>query len=402
MSLYEVTPVTVADYKRRARRILPRFLFDLVEGGANDEETLGRNRNDFGRLALRQRVMRDVSNMSTETTFVGEKVHMPVALAPVGMAGMFARRGEVQAARGANRAGIPFICSTMSLCSVEEIQSAVQQPFWFQLYMMRDRDFVQRLLQRAWNANCQTLVFTVDMPLLGWRWRDLRNGMIGGGLAASISKTVQIAASPWWAYDVGLRGTPHTVGNLLIEHGAPTILNAHRDFIDNQFDRTVTWKDIMWLRDQWAGKLVIKGVLEPDDALAAVDAGADGIIVSNHGGRQLGGVNSSLSKLPAIVNTVGANCEVFLDGGVRSGLDVIKAVALGAQGVTMGRPWVYALAAAGEDGVANLLDTFQQEIAYAMVLMGVNRIDELSVEHLDEWQDHLTPSKPYQHGGDLL
>lgn len=401
MSMYDVVPVTVDDYKRRARRRLPHFLFNMLEGGANDEETLGRNRNDFGRLALRQRVMRNVADMSTETTLAGQKVNMPVALSPVGMAGMFARRGEVQGASGAKRGGVPFTCSTMSLCSVEEIQTAIEHPFWFQLYMMRDREFILGLLQRAWNAHCYTLVFTVDMPLLGWRWRDLRNGMMGGGMAATISKNLQMATKPRWVYDVGIRGQPHTVGNLLAEHGAPTILDANRDFIGNQFDQTVTWKDIAWLRDQWPGNLLIKGVLEADDARAAVDAGADGVIVSNHGGRQLDGVNSSIRKLPEVVSAVGAATEVLMDGGVRSGIDVVKALALGARGVMIGRPWIYALAAAGEDGVARLLETFQKEIAYAMVFLGVNRLDEITGEHLEEWWEHLKPGRYYQHSGKL-
>ncbi len=402
MSLYDVVPVTVGDFKRRARRRLPNFMFNMVEGGANDEETLGRNRHDFGRLALRQRVLRDVSSVSTETTLADERVQLPVALAPIGMAGMFARRGEVQAALGAKRAGVPFTCSTVSLCSVEEIQTGVQGPFWFQLYMMRDREFIQSLLQRAWNAGCRTLMFTVDMPLLGWRWRDIRNGMMGGGLAANISKNLQIAARPFWAYDVGLKGQPHTVGNLRTEHGCPTIMNASRDFIANQFDRSVTWKDITWIRDQWSGKLLIKGVMETDDARAAVDVGADGVIVSNHGGRQLDGVSSTISKLPGIAESVGSQVEVMIDGGVRSGIDVVKAVALGARGVMIGRPWIYALAAAGEGGVSRLLDTFQQEIAYAMVLMGVNRLEDISSDHLEDWRDHLSPRKPCQHDGNLL
>ncbi len=383
MSIYDVIPVSVADYRRRAKRRLPGFLFHYVDGGANDEDTLAANVSDFRRFRLKQRVMRDVDGVDTSTTLAGHRSAIPVALAPVGMAGMFARRGETQGARAAKSVGIPFTASTVGICPVEEIAAATGEPFWFQLYMLRDRDLVLKLLQRAQAAGCDTLVFTVDLAVAGMRLRDYRNGMLGGGLAGKLSQLAQIVSSPLWAVDVGLRGKPHNFGNLRDVVPDPDDLNAYKAFIDSQFDPTVTWEDIAWLRSVWKGKLLIKGVLEADDARAAVDTGADGVIVSNHGGRQLDGVASSITKLAEVAAAVGNSTEVYLDGGVRSGIDVVKALALGANGVLIGRPWVYAMAACGETGVTNLLRLFQQEIAVAMALMGVKTIEEITTDLIE-------------------
>jgi L-lactate dehydrogenase (cytochrome) len=383
MSLYDVVPVTVEDYRRRARRRLPRFLFDYAEGAANSERTAALNEADFAGLRLKQRVMRDVSRVDTGATLAGERAAMPVALAPVGMAGLYARRGEAQAARAAARVGVPFTASTVGICPVEEIRRASDNPFWFQLYMLRDRDFVLEMLGRARAAGCSTLVFTVDLPVAGMRLRDYRNGMLGGGLAGRLSKLAQLLGSPLWIYDVGLRGRPHSFGNLSHKVADPENLATYKAFVDSQFDPAVTWRDIRWLRQHWQGRILIKGIMEADDARAAVDAGADGIVVSNHGGRQLDSVASSVSKLPAVVEAVGGQVEVLLDGGVRSGLDVVKATALGASGVMLGRPWVYALAARGERGVADLLGVLQQEVATAMALMGVNRLADIGPQHLE-------------------
>ena len=290
MSIYDVIPVSVADYRRRARRRLPGFLFHYIDGGANDEDTLAANVSDFRRYRLQQRVMRNVDSVDTAATLAGRVARMPVALAPVGMAGMFARRGEVQAARAASRAGIPFTASTVGICPVEEIAAATGEPFWFQLYMLRDRDLVRQLLERARGAGCDVLAFTVDLPVPGMRLRDYRNGMLGGGIPGKLSQLAQIASSPLWAVDVGLRGGPLNFGNLRDVVPDPDDLNVYKAFIDAQFDPTVTWEDIAWLRSVWQGKLLIKGVLEADDARAAVDAGADGVIVSNHGARRRCGV----------------------------------------------------------------------------------------------------------------
>ncbi|GAA0687863.1 FMN-dependent L-lactate dehydrogenase LldD [Marinobacterium maritimum] len=383
MSIFNVNPVTVDDYRRLARRKLPRFLFDYLDGGANAEATLAANVNDFDRYRLKQRVMRNVDNIDTSTKLAGFDAAMPVALAPVGMAGMYARRGETQGARAADAQGIPFTCSTLGICSVEEITAATGKPIWFQLYMLRDRDVIQSLLKRAEAAGVTTLLFTVDLPLPGMRLRDYRNGMIGTNLCSKLSKTAQLAYSPRWIMDVGIKGKPHTIGNLSEVVPDPDDLNEYKAFIDSQFDTSVTWEDIAWLRSIWPGKLIIKGVMEVEDAQAAVNAGADGVVVSNHGGRQLDSVASSITKLPAIAQAVGDQCEVYIDSGIRSGIDVVKAVALGAQGVLIGRPWIYAMAGAGEQGVKDLLATFQNEIRTAMALMGVNSLAELTPELLE-------------------
>ena len=383
MSIYDVTPVSVADYRQRAKRRLPGFLFHYIDGGANDEDTMAANVSDFRHYRLKQRVMRNVDGVDTSTTLAGRPASMPLALAPVGMAGMFARRGETQGARAAKVANIPFTSSTVGICPVEEVAAATGEPFWFQLYMLRDRDLILKLLERAQSAGCDTLAFTVDLPVAGMRLRDYRNGMLGGGIPGKLSQLAQIVSSPLWAVDVGLRGKPHNFGNLREVVPDPDDLDAYKAFIDSQFDPTVTWEDIAWLRSVWKGKILIKGVLEADDARAAVDTGADGIIVSNHGGRQLDGVASSISKLAGVAAAVGDRTEVYLDGGVRSGIDVVKAVGMGARGVLIGRPWVFAMAACGEAGITDLLALFQREISTAMTLMGVNTIDEINSDLIE-------------------
>ena len=383
MSIYDVTPISPRDFQRRAKWRLPRFLYDYIAGGANDEDTVAVNTADFRRYHLKQRVMRNVDGIDTSTTMAGHPANMPVALAPVGMAGMMAQRGETQGARAAKSAGIPFTTSTVGICPVEEVQAAIGQPFWFQLYMLRERDLVLKLLERARAAGCDTLAFTVDLPVAGMRLRDYRNGMLDGGALGKLSQLAQIVSSPLWAVDVGLKGKPHNFGNLSDLVPDPNDLNAYKAFVDSQFDPTVTWEDIAWLRGVWQGKLLIKGVLEADDAGAAADVGADGVIVSNHGGRQLDGVASSISKLPAVAEAVGGQIEVYMDGGVRSGIDVVKALALGARGVLIGRPWVYAVAASGEAGLTSMLDVFQREIDTAMALMGVTRIDQITSDLIE-------------------
>ncbi|WP_232059233.1 L-lactate dehydrogenase [Kineobactrum salinum] len=398
MSVYDVVPVTVADYRRLAMRRLPRFLFDYIDGGANDEITLAANTSAFRALRLKQRVMRDVSSVDTSTLLFGRQASMPLALAPVGMAGMFARRGEVQAARAAQRVGVPFTSSTVGICPLEEIRVATSQPFWFQLYMLRDRDFIGELLERAERAGCETLAFTIDLPLPGLRLRDFRNGMLGGGWPGKLSRLAQLAISPGWAWDVGIRGRPHSFGNLADKVANPEDLDAYKAFVDSQFDPRCTWKDIHWLREQWRGKLLIKGLMEADDARAAVDAGADGVVVSNHGARQLDAVAPSISKLRSVSEAVGADVEVYLDGGVRSGIDIAKALAFGARGVLVGRPWVFAMAARGEQGLVELLDLFQRELATAMALMGVNRVSDLNAAVMDQGCAYV-PSRSGKHEG---
>lgn len=380
---YNVTAVTPSDYRRLAERRLPRFLFDYIDGGANDEATLAANTDDFRAIRLRQRVMRDVSSIDTSTMLAGDKASMPVILAPVGMAGMMARRGETQAVRAANAMEIPFTLSTVGICDLAEVKRAASQPFWFQLYMMRDRGVVKELLARAEAAGCTKLAFTVDLAITGMRHRDLRNGALSNSLAAKAVKAFEIARHPHWLLDVAIGGKPHGFGNLSDQVPDPNRLEAFTAWVASQFDSSVTWKDIEWLRSVWKGKLLIKGVLEADDARAAADAGADGVIVSNHGGRQLDSVASSISKLPSVVEAVGERLDVLMDGGVRSGVDVFKALALGAKGVMIGRPWVWALAGAGEKGVRDLLAIMRQELRVAMALSGVNRIDEVRRDAID-------------------
>jgi len=374
MRTLNVAPVTAVDYRRLAERRLPQFLFDYVDGGANDEETMAANVGDFRRWRLRQRVMRDVGQVDTSAVLCGQQASMPVALAPIGMAGMMARRGEAQAARAAQTAGIPFTTSTVGICPVEEVRAATGAPFWFQLYMLRDRGLVSDLLGRAQAAGCETLVFTIDLAVTGMRHRDVRNGMLVGGLHGRLARAWQVAMRLQWALDVGARGAPHVFGNLRHMVPDPDDLEAYKALIATQFDPTVTWRDIAWLRSQWNGRILLKGIMESEDAAAAVGAGVDGIIVSNHGGRQLDGVASSIVKLPAVVAAVGERIEVYLDGGVRNGIDVVKALALGARGVLIGRPWIWAVAARGENGLVDFLTVLRREIAVAMALLGVNDV----------------------------
>lgn len=382
MDTWNVIPVTTADYRRLALKRLPQFLFDYIDGGSGEEISMGRNVSDLQELRIEQRVMRNVADVTTRGEILGESVAMPLALAPVGLAGMFRRRGETQAARAAKRAGVPFATSTVGVCPVDEVAASAGQPPWFQLYMLKDRAIVHAMLDRAAQAGCTTLVFTVDLPVTGKRYRDDRNGMLGAGLKGKAAKAWQLATRPAWMWDVGVQGKPHDLGNLRGVVPGLDDLESFKTFIDTQFDPTVTWFDIEQIRDRWHGKLLVKGVMRADDALSAVNSGADGVVISNHGGRQIDGVASTVSRLPEVAKAVGQQADVLLDSGVRNGSDIVKAVALGATAVLIGRPWVYALAARGEQGVADLLTVFQQEMANTMALMGVNSVEELSPDLL--------------------
>jgi L-lactate dehydrogenase (cytochrome) len=383
MGTLRLAPATVEDYRRLAESRLPRQLFDYIDGGAVDERTLAANRTDFATVRLRQRVLRDVSNVDTGAEIAGRRASMPVVLAPVGLAGLMRRRGEVQAARAAEAAGVPFCLSTVGLCSLEEVRAATRAPFWFQLYMMRDRGHVRELLQRARSVGVDTLVFTVDLAVVGSRYRDTRNGM-GGGLPASarLRSAFNFAAHPRWLIDVALGGRPLVFGNLASYVASAKNIQQFRSWIDSQFDPSVTWKDIEWLRQEWPGALVIKGVLEPEDAVAAVEAGAQGIVVSNHGGRQLDSAPSSISVLPRVADAVGGRVDIFMDGGVHTGQDVVKALALGARSVMIGRAWVYALAARGEAGVRHILAQIQREIAVTLALTGITSVRDVGADVL--------------------
>jgi L-lactate dehydrogenase (cytochrome) len=366
---YFLQPASVGDYRELARRRLPRQFFDYIDGGAYAEATLEENIGDLRKVHLRQRVLRDVSRIDLRTEVLGQKLAMPVALGPVGLAGLFARRGETQAARAAVKAGVPFCESTVSLCSIEEVKAAIDAPFWYQLYVMRDRGYARELLQRAHAAGCPVLLFTVDLAVLGARYRDTRNGMAGpGNLFGKLARGWDIASHPSWLLDVAVGGKPLVFGNLSDAVPQARNLTDFRAWVDAQFDPSVTWNDLAWLRENWPGKIVAKGILDVDDARMAAELGFDGIVVSNHGGRQLDGVPSTISALPAIADAVGDRLDVLFDGGIRSGLDVVKALALGARACLLGRAWAYALAARGEAGVTHMLDILRKEMEVAMAL----------------------------------
>jgi L-lactate dehydrogenase (cytochrome) len=370
------------DFKAAARRKLPRFLFDYLDGGAGAEMTLGRNLADLSSIALRQRVLTAVSKVQLGVELFGRKQTMPVILAPVGLTGMYARRGEVQAARAAAAAGIPFCLSTVSVCPLEEVAPESSTPLWFQLYMLRDRGFMRELLVRVKAAGCSTLVFTVDMPVPGVRYRDMHSGMSGPYAAAR--RYIQAITHPAWAWNVGVRGRPHVLGNIAPVLGRSSGLEDFMSWLADNFDPSVGWQDLEWIRDLWDGPLVLKGILDPDDARAAVTLGADGIVVSNHGGRQLDGAQSTARALPLIAEAVrNSSMAVLADSGARCGTDVVRLLALGATGVLIGRAFVYALAAGGQAGVAHLLEMLAKEMRVAMTLIGASDISQISPDVLD-------------------
>ena len=364
------------DYRLAAKRRLPPFLFHYIDGGAYDEHTLARNVADLRDLALRQRVLKEVGAVDLSARLFGEAVSLPVALAPVGLTGMYARRGEVQAARAAASRGVPFTLSSVSVCPIEEVQPAMTRPMWFQLYVLRDRGFMKNALERAWAAGVRTLVFTVDMPVPGARYRDRHSGM--SGPFAAWRRMLQAVTHPRWAWDVGVRGRPHDLGNVSAYLGHRIHLEDYIGWLGENFDPSIGWRDLEWIREYWQGAMVLKGILDPEDAREAVRFGADGIVVSNHGGRQLDGVLSSARALPAIADAVQGDLTILADSGVRSGLDVVRLLALGADGVLLGRAFVYALAAAGEQGVAHVLDLIASEMKVAMTLTGARAVGEIS------------------------
>lgn len=369
-----------ADYRAAAQQFLPPFLFHYIDGGAYAEQTLRRNVDDFAAVALRQRVLKDMSQLDTSIELFGEKLSIPVALSPVGLTGMYRRRGEVQAARAADKHGIPFTMSTVSVCPIEEVAPKIQRPMWFQLYVLKDRGFMQNALERAQAAGCTTLVFTVDMPVPGARYRDAHSGMSGPN--APLRRYWQAMTHPRWAVDVGLLGRPHDLGNISAYRGSPTGLQDYMGYLSANFDPSISWKDLEWIRAFWKGPMVIKGILDPEDAKDAVRFGADGIIVSNHGGRQLDGVLSSARALPAIADAVKGQIKILADSGIRNGLDVVRAIALGADCAMIGRAYIYALAAAGEAGVKHLLELLEKEMRVAMTLTSVAKVADISADLL--------------------
>ncbi|MCE5317701.1 MAG: L-lactate dehydrogenase [Parachlamydia sp.] len=370
---------SVFDYRELARKRLPRQLFEFIDGGAFEEQTLAANHEDYSHILLHKRLLRDVSTIETHVQVLGQQLDFPLILAPVGFAGAYARRGEVQAAAAAKRKGIPFCLSTLSICSVEEVCQVA--PCWFQLYMLKDRGYCRELLQRAHAAGCPVLLFTVDLPLVGIRWRDIHHAMAAGVSPQTISSRMrtlwQYLTHPRWLLDVVVRGRPLVLANFIKAVPDLKDLSAFRQWVDSRMDASLTWKDLEWVRAQWPGKLVLKGVMDPEDGRQAAALGAGGIVVSNHAGRHLDSTPSTISLLPGIVDRVGDQLEILVDGGIFSGLDIIKALACGARAVLVGRAWTYALAARGETGVGEILDIYRKEMAVAMAHLGVRNVSDI-------------------------
>jgi len=374
-------PVNVADYREAARRRLPKILFDYVDGAAYAEQTLAANTADFQALKLRQRILKDVSKISLKTELFGQALNMPLLLGPIGMAGMYARRGETQAARAAKAAGIPFCLSSLTICDVDEV--AAVEPPWFQLYMLKDRGFMVEYLARATAAKCPVLLFTVDLPVPGTRYRDMRSGLSGPPQAfAGLKRVWDGITHPDWLWDVQINGTPHVFGNIAAAVPEAKGLGDFWGWIGRNFDASITWDDIAWVRQHWAGPIVIKGILDAEDAREAVKAGVDGIVVSNHGGRQLDGAPSTISVMPAIKDAVGDDMTLLLDCGVRSGLDVVKAMASGADACLIGRAWAWALGARGEAGVSHVISVIKAEMLVALALTGCTDVKAVGRELL--------------------
>ncbi|MET3560414.1 L-lactate dehydrogenase (cytochrome) [Bartonella japonica] len=368
------------DYRKAASRRLPPFLFHYIDGGAYAEETMRRNCTDLQELALRQRVLRQIGEVDLSTKLFDQTLDLPIVLAPVGLTGMYAHRGEVKAARAAVAKGIPFTLSSVSVCSIAEVHKAVGNAFWFQLYVLKDRGFMRDALERSWTSGVRTLVFTVDMPVPGARYRDAHSGM--SGPYAKLRRILQAFTHPYWAWNVGLMGRPHDLGNVSAYLKKKIALDDYVGWLGANFDPSIGWQDLQWIRDFWKGKMILKGILDPEDAREAVKFGADGIVVSNHGGRQLDGVLSTAQALPKIAEAVKGDLTILADSGVRSGLDVVRMIAQGADAVMIGRAFVYALAAAGEKGVAHLLDLFANEMRVAMILTGVRTMKEITRKSL--------------------
>jgi len=369
------TMASIEDLRQTARRKVPRAFFEYAEGGSYAEQTLNANCADLERIRLRQRILVDVSERSTRTTILGEPVSLPLVLAPIGLCGMQHGDGEILACRAAQEAGIPFTLSTMSICSIEDVAAAVAKPFWFQLYVMKDRGFVRALVERAIAAKCSALVLTVDLQILGQRHRDVRNGMTVPP-EWRLKTILDIASKPGWALSVA-RGKRKTFGNLAGHIRGMENVNSLSHWIAGQFDPALNWKDVEWIAGLWPGKLILKGILDVEDARIAAQTGAAALVVSNHGGRQLDGAPSSIAALPPIAEAVGSSIEVLFDGGIRSGQDLMRAIALGARACLSGRAYIYGLGAGGQAGVARAIEIIHNELDVSMALTGVTSIGEI-------------------------
>jgi L-lactate dehydrogenase (cytochrome) len=372
----------IEDMRLLARRRVPRMFFDYADRGSYAEETLRLNRSDLERIRLRQRVLVDVARRELTTTIAGEPAALPIALAPIGLCGMQWGDGEILACRAAQTAGIPFCLSTMSICAIEDVAAAVERPFWFQLYVMKDRGFVRVLIERAIAAKCSALVLTVDLQVLGQRHCDLRNGMTVPP-EIRIGNLIDIATKPGWAMSV-LRGKRKTFGNLAGHVRGMEDVRSLAQWIAGQFDPALSWKDVEWIRSLWPGKLIIKGLLDVEDARRAATTGATSLVVSNHGGRQLDGAMSSIAALPKIVDAVGSQVEIMFDGGIRSGQDVLRALALGARSCMIGRAYLYGLGAGGQAGVARAIEIIRNELDVSMALTGTSRVADIGPQVLSE------------------
>ncbi|MFA5958253.1 L-lactate dehydrogenase [Hyphomicrobium sp.] len=371
----------IDDLRRLAHRRVPSDFMGYYESGSYSETTLAANLRDLSNIRIRQRVLAGAANRNQSQTVLGVMQPLPLALAPVGLSGMAYRDGEIAAARAAEKAGIPYTLSTLSICSIEDVAAAVTKPFWFQLYFMKDRGFVADLIARARKANCSALVLTVDLQVLGQRHRDVRSGLTVPP-RINLATIGRIASKPAWIANV-LMGKRKTFGNVVGRIPGTENLSSYMDWIQSQFDQALSWDDVAWIREQWSGKLIIKGIMDVDDARLAVKSGASAIVVSNHGGRQLDGAASSISMLPRIVDAVGSDVEVFFDGGIRSGQDVFRALALGARACLLGRSYLYGLCAAGEAGVGKAIDLIAKELDVTMALAGVRTIDRISRDCLE-------------------
>jgi L-lactate dehydrogenase (cytochrome) len=365
----------IEDLRQLHKRRVPRAFFDYADRGSYSEDTLRANHDDLQQIKFRQRVLVDVSRRDLSTTILGEPAALPLILAPVGLLGMQHGDGEIHACRAAQAAGIPFTQSTMSICSIEDIAAAVDKPFWFQLYVMKDRGFIKSLIERAIAAKCSALVLTVDLQVIGQRHQDIKNGMTVPP-EWTLSKFLDFASKPAWVSGV-LRGKRRTFGNLVGHLKGSEDITALSTWINSQFDTSLNWKDVEWIRSIWPGKLILKGILDVEDAEEAAKSGAQALVVSNHGGRQLDGAPSSIEALPEIVDAVGSRMEIMFDGGIRSGQDVMRALALGAKSCMIGRAYAYGLGAAGQAGVAKAIETIAKELHTTMGLCGVNTIAEI-------------------------